>query len=141
MKLRNLLILSAMLVSTALIGQTPSSTAEKIVQHHITAAEHQNVAEIMLDYADDALLIAPDGIYRGKQAIQGAFENLLNQPAPVMTLTRSVYEGDVGFIVWTMNAGQPDAVQGSDTFIIRDGKIAVQTVAILSPPTPPSAGP
>jgi hypothetical protein len=141
MQTRILCFLPVFCLAAAAAAQTPVSPVQKVVEHHVASGTSQNVAEIMRDYADDALLIAPDGVYKGKQAIQGAFEQLLAQPAPDMTITRSVYEDDIGYIYWSMNAGQPGALSGSDTFIVRNGKIKVQTVAIFPPPPAPAPAP
>jgi hypothetical protein len=36
-------------------------------------------------------------------------------------------EGDVGYIVWHASCADQDIVIGTDTFVVRDGKIATQT--------------
>ena len=36
---------------------------------------------------------------------------------------------DIAYIVWHANCASADIVFGTDTFLIRDGKIAVQTFA------------
>ena len=138
MKHRKLIMIPAIFIAFSVFGQTSVYPTRQVVEHHLNAGNSRNLDEIMLDYADDAILIAPDGVNKGKPAIQAAFQQLFTQdPYPVITLTREVYEGDVGYIVWTMNTGQPGALQGSDTFIIREGKIVVQTVAVLPPPAQP----
>jgi hypothetical protein len=48
-----------------------------------------------------------------------------------VTPTRIWSDGDVGFITWTANGGR---FQGSDTYLVRDGKILVQAVFIGAPP-------
>ncbi|MBF8269237.1 MAG: hypothetical protein HW386_946 [Gammaproteobacteria bacterium] len=140
MNYRNLFIIPALLAAVTANGQTQQSPAERIVEHHMASGNSRNIDEIMTDYADDAILIAPDGaVHKGKQAILASFQQLMTQdPSSIITPTRKIYEGDVGYIVWTINAGQPNVVNGSDTFIIRDGKIVVQTVTILPPPPVPA---
>ena len=78
----------------------------------------------MADYAPDVILLSlRHGVLRGSE-IRKFFE----QPSDlagfeVITL---LVEDDVAFFTW-----KTDAVGfGSDTFVIRDGKIAVQTVAM-----------
>lgn len=137
MNYHRLIVLPALLITVTATAQTSVSPAEKIVEHHLASADSRNVEEIVRDYADDAILISPDGVNKGKQAIHTAFQQMMaQQPFPALTTTRKVFEGNVGYITWTMNAGQPNAVSGTDTFIIRNGKIVVQTVAILTPPAP-----
>ena len=123
------------LLTTGLVmAQTPATTTEKVVEHHIQSGNDRNVEAVMEDYADDAILIAPGGIvHKGKQAIRGSFEELVAQgDGPVVIPDQKVYEGEVGYVVWTMNAG-PAAIHGTDTFIVKNGKIVVQTVTIFQP--------
>jgi hypothetical protein len=43
-------------------------------------------------------------------------------------------EGEVAYIIWHAKCASADIVFGTDTFIIRDGKIAVQTFAVKIEP-------
>ncbi len=83
------------------------------------AAEANDLDAVMADYAEDAVLIAPrHGVLRGAE-IRTFFEHPSDLTGfEVMTL---LIDQDVAFFTW-----RTDAVSfGSDTFIVRDGKIAV----------------
>lgn len=124
-----------LLTTTAVMADSAVSTTEKVVEHHINSGNNRNIEEVMHDYADDAILIAPGGIvYKGKQAIRTSFEQLMAQDGgSAVVPAQKVFEGDVGYVVWTMNAGTGSMAHGSDTFIVHDGKIRVQTVTIFQP--------
>ncbi len=44
-------------------------------------------------------------------------------------LTYYRVEGEVAYIVWHANCASAEVALGTDTFVVRDGKIAVQTFA------------
>ena len=118
-----------------LSGQSASAgSPEQIVNHHMSAAGSGRVDELMSDYADDAVLISPDAVLKGKQAIRGLFQTLMT-PGPAalapIDVKKRVFEGDVGYVTWIQNAGKPDEQKGSDTFVIRNGKIVYQTVMMV----------
>jgi ketosteroid isomerase-like protein len=132
-------LLVALLGLAPVVGRSDSTgnVAEKVVTHHLAAVTSGNVDDILSDYADNAMLIAPSGVTRGKQAIRDIFMKRLGgaaggAPRPALVLKQKVFEGDIGYIVWVRSAGQPSEQQGSDTFLIKNGKIAVQTVVSFS---------
>ena len=104
------------------------STAETL-GHHLQAFT-VGVDEIMKDYTDSSILFTADGPLRGPAAIRAFFEAFLtNSPRALlqaMTLVRQDLEGEVAYIVWK---AEPFIPMATDTFLIRDGKILVQTYA------------
>ena len=118
---------------------SPSSPAETVVSHHMSAIGSGKVDEVMNDYADNAIMISPNGVVKGKQAIRGVFDMMIkpgpSAMAPIEMKTQ-VFEGEFGYITWVQNAGKPGEQKGSDTFVLRNGKIVLQTVAIV--PTAPA---
>ena len=133
MKRLALIFITTILTTTSALADTAISSTQKVVEHHVQSGNDRNIEEVMHDYADDAILIGPGGtVYKGKQAIRTSFEQLMQQDAgSIITADQKVFEGEVGYVVWTMNAGTPGAAHGSDTFIVHNGKIAVQTVVIF----------
>ena len=104
------------------------STAETL-GHHLQAFT-VGVDEIMKDYTDSSVVFTPDGPLRGRAAIQAFFEDFLTNSPPAllqaMTLVRQDLEGEMAYIVWK---AEPFIPMATDTFVIRDGKIVVQTYA------------
>ena len=130
MKRQALLFLTIIMTPAFAMAETAIAPAERVVEHHMQAGNNRNLEAMLSDYAADAILVSPDGVVKGKQAIRSAFAKMMTQePYPVITPDKKIYEGNVGYIVWTANAGQANELHGSDTFILRDGKIVVQTVA------------
>lgn len=98
---------------------------QKVLEHHAIALAAHDVDETMTDYTDDSVLITNiGGVVKGAEAIRAVFE----APSVLSGVERTGVhvEGEVAFITWKAD-GIPF---GTDTFVIRDGKILVQTVAL-----------
>src|SRR6266487_1586410 len=50
---------------------------EEIFAHHAQALGAEDLDAIVMDYADDACIITPAGVTRGKEGIRGIFADLL----------------------------------------------------------------
>lgn len=87
----------------------------------------------MEDYTDQSVLITPDATLSGLDSIRAAFTEFfggLFKPGTYeFTMDRTVISGDVAHIVWHSDNEGVNILFGADTFLVRDGKIAVQTFA------------
>lgn len=108
---------------------TTTRTPQEVFQHHGEVLVAGDVDGIVSDYADDAIIITPSGILRGKDGVRQAFETLLaDLPSAEWELVTTLFEDDVMFLEWKARCGTAKAEDGIDTFIFRDGLIRVQTV-------------
>lgn len=122
-------------------GPSPS----EIVQRHV--ASGGNLDALIGDYADDAVVMQQGRVLQGKAAIRAFYANMFGgRPAgsagappsgaggpPAMTVDKVWEEGDVGFVNWHMGP-----VKATEEFLVRDGKIEVQSVFMQGgPPGPP----
>jgi ketosteroid isomerase-like protein len=104
-------------------------TPEEVFQHHVQALGAGDLDEIVADYADDAALITPAGVNRGKDQVRAAFTQLLaDLPDAAWELKTQIYEDDVLFLEWAADAAATRAEDGIDTFVFSDGLIRLQTV-------------
>jgi hypothetical protein len=104
-------------------------TPEEVFQHHAQALGAGDLDEIVADYADDAVVITPAGVNRGRLGVRAAFTQLLaDVPNAAWDLKTLIYENDVLFLEWAAAAAQTRVEDGIDTFVFRDGLIRVQTV-------------
>jgi ketosteroid isomerase-like protein len=100
-----------------------------LMEHHsaLLAAEITDASldELMADYHDDAMFISNlSGVATGHEAIRPMFA--MAGAMPGFEQTSQHVEGDVGYVTWKAEG----IAFGTDTFLLRDGKIAVQTVAL-----------
>ena len=113
-----------------------SGDTETLVRHHLTAfLEQQGLDAILDDYADDACFLSEGRAYCGKPAIREFFEGFIAAlPSDAMdgfTLRSLRVQGDVAYITWSAGPRLP---LGTDTFVVRNGRIAAQTFAMHAVP-------
>lgn len=130
------LIAAALTPARFVVPQTaagPRST-EQVVSHHNQAMFLRDLEQIMEDYADEAVLIDPSGVAKGKAAIRQSFAGLLSNPHIVLAPPgKQVFEGELAYLVWSSEPGKPGR-EAAETLIVRGGKIVAQTVAAFGPP-------
>ena len=102
---------------------------EEVFAHHAQALGAGDLDEIVADYADDAVMITPTGVMRGKDGVRAVFTQLLSDvPNASWDLPTQIYEGDVLFLEWVANSASTRVDDGIDTFVFRNGLIRAQTV-------------
>jgi ketosteroid isomerase-like protein len=87
---------------------------------------------LLSDYAPDAVLFTQDGPLKGPDAMKPLFEAMLEEsgkPGASFSLKQRSVEGDHAYIVWTAQTADNVYELGTDTFVVRNGKIAVQSFA------------
>ncbi len=95
-----------------------------VVEHHMQALLAGYIDSVMEDYTDESVFIINlGGVFVGPDAIRPFFQ----AAPPGFTETSAHVEGDAYFVTWTAEG----ISFGSDTIIVRDGKIAVQTVVVV----------
>ncbi|MFO1329030.1 MAG: nuclear transport factor 2 family protein [Rubrivivax sp.] len=115
---------------------TAVADTESTVRRHLQAfVEQQGLDAILSDYADDACFLSEGRAYCGKSAIRGFFDAFIaalpRQAVAQFKLRSLRVQGDVAYITWS--AG-PDLPLGTDTFVVRGGRIVSQTFAMYARP-------
>jgi ketosteroid isomerase-like protein len=104
---------------------------KEVIEHHLGAFGSGDVDEMLKDYTESSVLMTPDGELKGLDSLRGAFADMLGgifKPGTYeFTMDRMAVEGDVGFVKWHATTSAGEIPVGTDTFVIRDGKIAVQS--------------
>ena len=104
-------------------------TPQEILQHHASALMAGDVEEFVADYDDDAVLITPRGVLRGRDGVRGFFTDMLGQlPNATLQAVTQIFDGDVLFLEWTAVSDKARVRDGVDTFVFRGDGIGVQTV-------------
>jgi ketosteroid isomerase-like protein len=105
-----------------------------VLDDHMAALESGDISRIMADYADDAILIVPDGAVVSKWAIQAGFENMIQGFPNVKFTGQEIVEGDTLLAAWSAESDAATMPQGVDTFVVRDDKIQRQTAWVVVHP-------
>jgi hypothetical protein len=103
-------------------------TPEEVFTHHAQSLGAEDLDAILMDYADNAILISPSGVLRGKDAIRSFFTGLLRALPKAQWGVKTIYADDVLFLEWTADSARASVSDGVDTFIFHDGLITLQTV-------------
>jgi len=108
-------------------------TTATTLTHHLEAILQTDVDAIMSDYTEASVLVTPNGQLEGLAAIRGFFTQFIASSPPellqALTLTHQEITGEIAYIIWKAEPFIPFA---SDTFLIRDDTIVVQTFAMAS---------
>jgi hypothetical protein len=138
--------LAAAILTLAACAAFAADTSQAVLDRHVAAMKAGNLDAVMADYADNALVIAPHGIAPGQTSVSGndVFSGKANarklfavltdkDHAAAMKSMTSKYEtrgNDVTIMRWVQFPGTKQEVAGNDTWIIRDGKVISQVVAV-----------
>jgi ketosteroid isomerase-like protein len=110
-------------------------TTQQVFDHHLEALLRGDIAAVMSDYADDAVLMAIDRVYAGKAEILSFFANLATtMPNLTLQSTGLQVHGDMVLVSWTAESDTMCCPAGNDTLVIRDGQICAQTVWFTAVP-------
>jgi ketosteroid isomerase-like protein len=108
------------------------STTQSVFEHHLQCFGTADLDGILGDYSENSALLTHAGAFKGRAAIRSFFEAAFaefTKPGTTFDAGQSYVEGDCAFIVWSADTPDNRYEVASDTFLIRDGKIVVQTFA------------
>ena len=115
---------------------TQASATEAVVRGHLQAfLEQQGIDAILKDYDENACFLSEAKAYCGKPEIQDFFEQFMASLPPQaignFALRSLRVAGEVAYITWSVGRELP---LGTDTFVVREGKIVSQTFAMYPAP-------
>jgi ketosteroid isomerase-like protein len=113
---------------------TATTDTLRIVDRHWQALVRGDIPALIADYAEDALLIsAATGIIKGRAAIGELLTFFVSSIIPAASTTFSLdlthAEGALGYIVWKAESATHRIAFSSDTFVITNSLITLQTSA------------
>jgi hypothetical protein len=103
----------------------------KTLLRHWQAFGAGDIEALMADYAEDAVLITPDGALKGQAQIQSLFVQMFMFPPDKTSLNvaKQVVDAEIAYILWSGSSPYYNIPFATDTFVIRDRKIVAQTFA------------
>ncbi len=119
-------------------GQTIDRTKEtslddiskEVVMRHLNSFLDNNLEAVLSDYTSESVLITQAATYSSLEEIRAFFVGLsmhFPQQKSSFELDKIVANDDLVYIVWHAKTPSLQVPIGSDTFIIKDGKIYQQT--------------
>jgi len=104
----------------------PTQETKAVLDHHAAMLDAGDLDGLMADYTEDSVFVSNlGGVITGLEAIRGVFAATTDGMAGFEAGVEHV-DGDMAFVTW-----KADGIAfGTDTLVVRDGKIAAQTVAL-----------
>ena len=102
-------------------------STQSVIEHHVQALAEGNLDEIMADYSVDCVFIANDNCIVGTDRIRAIFQGAVANGGFAVAMQHAVYHDDAAYITWSV----PGMILlGTDTFIVKDEAIVLQTNAV-----------
>ena len=112
------------------MSKTGTKETKAVLDNHLAAAQRGDLEAVLNDFSEDSALFLPQGPVRGIAELREFYKAFLTNPPSgfpkTFELLRRDVDGEVAYIVWK---AEPGVQLATDTFLVRDGKIMVQTFA------------
>jgi ketosteroid isomerase-like protein len=108
------------------------ASTKSVIDHHLQCFGEGDLEGILSDYAPDAVLFTPAGPLKGEAAIRPLFQAMIaefGKPGAAFDLKQQFIEADHAYILWAAETADNVYELGTDTFVVRDGKIVAQSYA------------
>ncbi|NLX08190.1 MAG: nuclear transport factor 2 family protein [Chloroflexi bacterium] len=105
-------------------------TTEEVFYDHLRKRSEGEVeADIRENYAESVVMLTGTGIYRGHDGVRhtaGELEHYL--PDAEFEYRTTLVEGEYAFLEWLGRSHTGKVYDGTDGFVIRDGRIVAQMI-------------
>ena len=106
------------------------TSTKDVLDRHLKCFGEFDLNGILSDYAPDAVMFTANGTLRGVDAIRPLFQALITEfekPGAAFSMKLQSVEGDCGYILWNAETSDNVYELGTDTFVVRQGKIVAQS--------------
>jgi ketosteroid isomerase-like protein len=113
------------------------ASTKSVIDNHLKCFGQGDLQGILSDYAPGAVLFTPAGALRGEDAFRPLFQAMIaefGKPGAAFNLKQQFIEADYGYILWTAETADNVYELGTDTFVVRDGKIVAQSFTSRTTP-------
>ena len=116
---------------------TSATSTQAVLDHHLQCFAAGDLPGILADFAQNAIIFTPTGVLRGPESMTTLFQGFFAEfakPGARFDMKMQLVEGDVAYIVWTAETADNTYEFGTDTLVVRNGKIVAQTFAVKATP-------
>jgi ketosteroid isomerase-like protein len=106
------------------------TTTRDVIDHHLKAFGKRDLEGVLSDYAPGAIFFTEQGPLEGVEAIRPLFQALIaefEKPGAAFSMRQQLIEGEYAYILWAAETVDNVYELGTDTFVVRDGKIVAQS--------------
>lgn len=119
-------------MSSAGGASSAASPAEKFAAERLAAFSRGDVPALLAQYSEDAVVITPSGVLRGRDQIRGMIEGIVSEfgqaGVTFELLSQSAVDPVVAF-TWKARTASNDYELGAETYVLQDGLASRQTFA------------
>lgn len=106
----------------------PRKTGE-VVDAHLTARKQHRVEEDLSNFSPDVLILSSTGVYRGHDGLQRFWRELDDAvPSARFAYAEPRSDGEAAMVEWQARGRDTYVDDGVDSYLVRDGRIIIQTV-------------
>lgn len=108
------------------------ASTKAVTDHHIKCFFDFDFEGILSDYAPGAVVFTPYGPLKGVDAIRAMFQGMFvefQKPGMSFSMKLLSVEGDYSYALWSAETADNVYEVGTDTLVVRDGKIVAQSFA------------
>ena len=106
------------------------TSTKEVIDHHLKAFGERDLKGVLSDYAPSVVFFTPHGTLYGPDAIRPLFVAMIAEfakPGAAFNMKQQFFQGDYAYINWTAETADNVYELGTDTFVVRDGKIVAQS--------------
>jgi len=103
-----------------------------VLDHHIKCFFELDLEGILSDYAPGAVFFTPGGPLKGADDIRPFYQTMFTEfgkPGVAFSMKHLSVEGDYAYVLWTAETADNVYEIGTDTLVVRDGRILAQSFA------------
>jgi ketosteroid isomerase-like protein len=107
-------------------------STKDVVENHLRCFGERDLNGILSDFAPGVVFFTPQGPLRGVDGIRPLFQAMVAEfakPGAVFRMRQQAVEGEYAYLLWTAETADNVYEMATDTLVVRDGKIVVQSFA------------
>jgi hypothetical protein len=107
-----------------------SRSAREVLEDHLARRARNDVeGDLQNNYSPNVILLCEHGTFEGHDAIRKSADQLARQvPDAKHEILQQFSQADYGLIIWRASGRDARAEHGVDSFVIRDGRIVMQSI-------------
>ncbi len=108
-----------------------------VIEARLAAFGAQDIDKILADFTDESVMMVPGAKFVGPEQMRPLIEGFLEEfsmEGTTFNLIELQVDGEMAYINWTAETPKAVYALGTDTFIVRDGKVVMQTVSMHMTP-------
>lgn len=111
-------------------GNRALVATKDVIDHHLKCFGERDLEGVLSDYAPDAVFFTANGLLRGVGEIRPLFQAMIaefEKPGAAFHMKQQFIKDDHAYILWNAETADNIYELGTDTFVVRNGKIVAQS--------------